>query len=190
MPPISTIKRLPHDLRAAIEEQLAHGRTLTEVTAHVRGMGADISRSAIGRHKQQLDKILERSRRSREIAEVLARTVGKNGSADLVRGGVELLHGVLVAATETADGGEGAAGKDGEGGSVKNAMMLAIAFEKLSRAAKTGAELERMQADAASQVVDVQARAVPQLPDLSQLTPEQLIDLVRALAAAQTAIQE
>lgn len=69
-------------------------------------------------------------------------------------------------------------------------MMLAVAFEKLARSAKTGAELERMAANAASQVVDAQARATPQLPDLSHLTPDQIIELVRGLAAAQIAIQE
>lgn len=147
MPPVSTIKRLPPELRAAIEEQLAQGRTLDEVTAAVRHMGAEVSRSAMGRYKQRLDTLLERSRTTREIASVLAHTVGKGGTGELIRGNAELLHGVLLAAVEATSGNADS----------KDAMMLAIALEKLASAAKKGAELERMHADAASAVVEAEA---------------------------------
>ena len=50
MPPISSIRRLPQDLRRAIEEQLTDGHSLDEIVAHVRALGGDASRSAIWRH--------------------------------------------------------------------------------------------------------------------------------------------
>lgn len=151
MAPLSTIKRLPPELRAAIEAQLAQGRTLDDVTAAVRAMGAEVSRSAIGRYKQRMDALLERSRTTREIASVLANTVGKGGTGELIRGNAELLHGVLLAAVEATSG-------DADS---KDAMMLAIALEKLASAAKKGAELERLEADAATAVVDAEAGAGP-----------------------------
>lgn len=153
MPPVSTIKRLPPDLRAAIEEQLSQGRTLTEVTAAVRSMGAEVSRSAIGRHKQQLDKILERSRRTRDIAEVLARSAGRGGASRIVRGNAELMHGVLYAAAEAAE-------QEGGTVSVKDAMMLAIALEKIAKAEALSGKIEQMEADAVSAVVDTEGTPV------------------------------
>lgn len=152
MPPVSTIKRLPPDLRAAIEEQIAQGRTLDEVTAAVRDMGAEVSRSAVGRYKVRLDKILERSRATREIATVLANTVGRGGTGELIRGNAELLHSILLSAVDAVSEGENVTSKD--------AMMLSVALEKLASAAKKGAELERLEADAASAVVDAEGAPV------------------------------
>lgn len=62
MPPVSTIKRLPPEIRQAINEQLAQGYTLDEVTAYVREMGVNVSRSAIGRYNAHRVKLLEEVR--------------------------------------------------------------------------------------------------------------------------------
>lgn len=169
MPPVSSIKRLPPALRAAIAEQLEAGHTLDEITAQVQALGADVSRSAIGRYKMRLDVMLERSRQTRQIAEVLASTVGKNGTAELVKGNAELLHGLLLAAAESAANGETVIDS-------KDAMMLAVALEKLASAAKKGAELERMQADAAATVVDTEGIGLSKQIEVNFIEPEKKQD--------------
>lgn len=169
MPSVSSIKRLPPALRTAIAEQLEAGRTLDEITAQVKNLGAEVSRSAIGRYKMRLDAMLERSRQTRQIAEVLASTVGKNGTAELVKGNAELLHGLLLAAAENAASSETAIDS-------KDAMMLAVALEKLASAAKKGAELERMQADAAATVMDTEGTAPSKQIEIVFVAPQKKQD--------------
>ena len=180
MAPVSTIRRLPPALRSAIEEKLAQGHTLDEVTQAVRDMGGNVSRSAVGRYKLRLDAVLERSRQTREIAQVLANAAGHGGAAEIVRGNAELLHGILQAAVAAAESGADAI-------SPKDAMMLGSALANIARAEKSALEMGKMQADAATAVVDVDA-VKPAMPDLTQLTPDQLLEFVRTLAQAQAAL--
>lgn len=150
MPPISSIKRLPPELRRAIEEQLAAGRSLDEITAHVRTLGADVSRSSIWRYKRGFEKILARAERSRQVAEVLVRSRSGAAEKEAILSGVEILQGLLLDVVESLDG-------EDKKITPEELMRLATALEKTSRAAKTGAELERLRADNARTIVDAEA---------------------------------
>ncbi|MFQ9869069.1 MAG: phage protein Gp27 family protein, partial [Bilophila wadsworthia] len=61
-----------------INRILSEGRlTLDELLEHLRGMGVDtISRSALGRQKQRIDKVAAKLRQSREMTEALVREIG------------------------------------------------------------------------------------------------------------------
>ncbi len=140
----STVRRLPPELREQIGTLLTEGRTLTEITAHLAQLGADVSRSALGRYKQHLDKVGEKLRRSREVAEALIAKLGTAPESKALRLNVELMHGVLMDLALSAN----EEGEEGEGGEAKgvvldaqSAMWLAKALDHLSRASKADAEL-------------------------------------------------
>lgn len=58
----SSIKRLPPELRDALEAALQRGCTISEVTDMVNDMGGDVSRSAVGRYAKGYQEIVEQMR--------------------------------------------------------------------------------------------------------------------------------
>lgn len=74
----SSLRRLPEEILEEVNRLLSGNRaTLDEILSHLRGLGVDqVSRSALGRHKQRLDKVLDRLRQSREIADTIAQKLG------------------------------------------------------------------------------------------------------------------
>lgn len=158
MPRKSSVRRLPPELREQLGTLLDQGRTLDEITAHLNQLGADVSRSALGRYKQHLDKVGEKLRRSREVAEALIQKLGTAPESKALRLNVELMHGVLMdLALKINEDGEDGEGEDGKGKGVTlepmGAMLLSKALDHLSRASKTDADLVgkiREQAEAAA----------------------------------------
>lgn len=74
----SSLRRLPPEILQEVNRILSEGRlTLDELLEHLRGMGVDtISRSALGRQKQRIDKVAAKLRQSREMTEALVREIG------------------------------------------------------------------------------------------------------------------
>jgi hypothetical protein len=71
------IRRLPPALREQINRMLDAGHTLDEITAHLKKLGADVSRSGVGRYRLQAEKAADRLRRGREISEMLVARLGE-----------------------------------------------------------------------------------------------------------------
>lgn len=74
------IRRLPPELRDILHRKLDEGCTLDEITAHLQALGADVSRSGLGRYKQSFDKVASRLRDSREMAEAMIQKIGPEAS--------------------------------------------------------------------------------------------------------------
>lgn len=128
----SSVDRLPAEIREAIGRLREHGKTLDEILDHMRAMEVEISRSALGRHVKGMAAMGERLRRSRAMAEGLARQLGETPGDKMARLNIELLHSIvndLLAAAD--DDGEEKAGLD-----AKAAGMLATAIERLTKAAR------------------------------------------------------
>lgn len=68
---VSSIKRLPAELRDALEAALQRGCTTTEVTEMLNGMGADVSRSAVGRFAKSYREIVERMREVSQLTPLI-----------------------------------------------------------------------------------------------------------------------
>lgn len=126
------------------------GRTLDEIVEAVRSMGGEISRSAVHRYKRGFREILERAERSRMLAQMLVASGRADSEGSAVRAGVEMLHGLILAAIEDV-------GESGGKFSPTDAMKLAVALQNTARAAKVGAEVEAQRAKMAREVVDVEA---------------------------------
>ena len=66
---VSKVRRLPPELREQLHMMLDAGHSLEAIVQHLKSLGADVSRSGLGRYKQQVDKVAQRLRESRNMAE-------------------------------------------------------------------------------------------------------------------------
>ncbi|HYH17587.1 MAG TPA: DUF3486 family protein [Azospirillum sp.] len=138
----SSIDRLPKEIREAIGQLRQDGATIDEILAHLRGMQVDVSRSAVGRHVQKIEKIGAQLRETREAAEALVRELGDEPDSKVARLNIELGHAMLMRLL---------AGKDGEPVQLdaQEANFAAGAIQKLTSARKTDADLVlKLQAEA------------------------------------------
>lgn len=76
MPRQGKVRRLPETLRAQLHAMLDAGHTLDEISAHLKSLGADVSRTGIWRYKQQVDKVAARLRESRAMADAIMDRMG------------------------------------------------------------------------------------------------------------------
>lgn len=187
MPRQSTIRRLPPDIRDQIGALLDQGRTLDEVREHLTKLGADVSRSALGRYKQHIDKVSERIRRSREVAEALVRNLGDEPESKTTRLNIELLHGVLndMLMQIPAEGEGGADQSALVSLTPQGAMLLAKAMDHLAKAKRNDADLitklrEQARADAEA-ALDHAADEVADAAQREQLTPAQVLERIKAI---------
>lgn len=98
MPRTSKIRRLPPELREQLHNMLDAGVPLEDITAHLKSMGADVSRSGLGRYKQQVDKVSARMRESRQMAEVLMDRMGADAATG--KGGAALIQMLTTLTTD------------------------------------------------------------------------------------------
>ena len=59
---VSKVRRLPPELREQLHMMLDAGHSLEAIVQHLKSLGADVSRSGLGRYKQQVDKVAQRLR--------------------------------------------------------------------------------------------------------------------------------
>jgi len=189
MPRQSTIRRLPRDLRDQIGALLDRGRTLDEIREHLATLGAEISRSALGRYKQQIDKVSERIRRSREVAEALVRNLGDEPESKTTRLNVELMHSVLTDMLTQIPGPdeEPKTGDDQVAITLDpmGAMLMAKALDHLAKAKKSDADLIGKLRDQArkeeEQRLAKSVDAVGEEAKNEQLTAVEILERVRAI---------
>jgi hypothetical protein len=160
----SKIDRLPPEIREEIGRLRDKGRTLDEIMAALRGLDAaeDISRSGLGRYVQRIDRMGERLRRSRQMAEALARQLGDQPGDQVARLNIEALHSFLSDALLAAD-------EDGEQGDATRAViqspmgakLFAEALERLSKAQRLNQDfVEKMRRQVAEEAQRNAASAV------------------------------
>ncbi|MBI1386294.1 MAG: DUF3486 family protein [Rhizobiales bacterium] len=102
----SSIKRLPPKIREVIDSALKAGVSIDDIVAAVRSAGAEVSRSAVGRYKQEVDRVGARLVRSREISQVFAERLGAAPEGKTGRLILELLQTVIFDLLVPQDDGE------------------------------------------------------------------------------------
>jgi hypothetical protein len=102
----SKIDRLPLQIRDKVRTLREAGRTIDEIYEKLGELDVDVSRSSVGRHIQNLDKILEMTRESRKAAEMICERIGENPDNRVARANIEILHAQIMrlnTATETGE---------------------------------------------------------------------------------------
>lgn len=164
MPRPSKIDRLPKEIREEIGRLRDAGRTLDEIMAALRALdaGEGISRTGLGRYVQRLDRMGERLRRSRQMAEALSRQLGDQPGDQVARLNMEALHSFLSDALLAADE-EGEAG-DKARAALTNPMgakLFAEALERLSKAQRNNQDfVEKLRRQVADEAQRAAAKAV------------------------------
>lgn len=165
MPRLSTIDRQPREIREMIGRlRQDRGLSIDEILAHLRLLDVQVSRSALGRHVKGLAQMGERLRRSRAMAEGLARELGDAPGDQVARVNIELLHSFIAEAFEAAEDADDVAGRKTAAAlrDPKGAALFAEAIERLTKASRHNQEfVERIQKRAreeAAKAVDAPGR--------------------------------
>lgn len=140
----SSIDQLEPEIRDEIGRLRGNGHTLDEILAALRELDVtNISRSALGRHVQSMEKIGQKLRHSRNIAEALVRQLGDAPASRSAQLNIELLHSVILdlnlASDEDADGDGLAALR----GNPEGIMLLSKAIDHLTKSSKADIENQK-----------------------------------------------
>ena len=130
----SSIQDLPDPVKSAVDAAIREGRaTIDDIVATVRAMGADASRSAVGRYKQSHEKALVSYRRAQDAAAMWLKEFGDNPRGDV---GLLVAEMVKTKAFETmADLAEG-----GDAVEMSDMALLAKTMKDLESAKKSNVE--------------------------------------------------
>ena len=133
MPRQSSIKQLSDPIIKKIHTLKDQGRSLDEIMACLDKLDVEVSRSALGRYTLQRDKVMENIRKSREMAKAIAQEFGDESDDTITRTNIEMLHGLIM---------KGLAGNGEEDVilDAKEAMFMATALEKVTKASKLNAD--------------------------------------------------
>lgn len=125
----SSIDKLPSEIREKIGQLRQSGKTIDEIMAKLQELDVDISRSALGRHCKQLEEVSQSIKKSRMIAEALAKNFGDEGENKVSQVNIELLHSLLLKMMVNEDGQSFTMES-------KDAFFLSSALQKLVQASK------------------------------------------------------
>lgn len=127
----STISRLPPDVKRKIAALRDQGCTLDQIMAALDAVDIDVSRSALGRYTKKMDRVAANIRRSREMAQAVARQFGGQEASEVSRTNLEILHTMIMKMMTGPDDQDGEVSFD-----AKDTMFIATALEKLTKASK------------------------------------------------------
>ena len=138
----SSVKRLPSTLREAVDQAIAEGATIDEITALIRERGGTCSRSAVGRYaKDRRDLICRQEETDREIA-VWARELGERAHGHTGLFLIEILRTFMVATLANL-------GRREEPLSPEELARLALALSRIERGDRHRLQKEQAAAKAA-----------------------------------------
>lgn len=173
----SKIDRLPPEIREAIGRLRDHGKTIDEILDHLRSMEIEVSRSALGRHVQAMEKVGERLRRSRAVSEALVRQLGDAPESKTARLNIEMMHSFVfdfLASAEEAEGEEGKAAAV----LLRDPMAMKLfseSVERLTKASRHNADfVEQVEKRAATRAKTEAAKAMDAVAKEKGLSAETL----------------
>jgi len=136
MAPRSSIEQDPR-IKEAADEAIRSGATVDQILEALQGIGADVSRSAVGRYTFKVRSTMAKLREAREVAKVWADKFGSEPDGDVGQLVGQVLHAVAFAqASHMADAEPGQ--EDGPG--PREVMFLAGALKDLASAGKINAD--------------------------------------------------
>lgn len=177
----SSVKQLQPEVLKEVNRLLSEGRaTLDEILAHLRKLGVEeVSRSALGRHRQQFEKVAAKLRQGREMSEALVRDLGPN-AAEGKQGRflVEILRNLTSDILMERVGG-------GEDVDPKTLQSLSRTARELSQALRLDQDFElkiraQVEKEASAKLDKATTQAASEVEN-GRLTPEQALERVRAI---------
>ena len=144
MPRQSSVKQLPSPILKAVNDALERGDTLDKILERIKNDGADVSRSALGRYRQNWQDLRDRLAQTREAAKVIAMDLTDDASRDQAALLVELVQTAIFQAAQ------------GDVPDAEAAAQLSRAVANLARARGTLVDLEaKIRRDTAKAVDEI-----------------------------------
>lgn len=92
---VNRMRRLPREILDEVNRRLEEGWTVTEVTQALRELGADISRSAVGRYRKQWAEQIRDLAEVREFSRTVVAELSKQPESRMARLNTELMEAAL-----------------------------------------------------------------------------------------------
>ena len=167
----SSIKRLPPELREAVDAAIADGATIDEITALIRGEGGACSRSAVGRYTKNVRDLIRQQQETDRGIEMWVRALGERpeGRAGLIL--VETLRTMTLSTLAELS-------KREEPATPEELSRLSLVLKRIEGTDKLRIERERSAAKEAAK----EAPGAGQAPVRKGLSPE-------AVAAIREAVE-
>lgn len=172
----STIDKLPEELRDQLARLRRDGRTITEIHDHLAKLGAEVSRSAVGRHVKSMAEVGEDMRRAGEMARFVVDQFGEETDERVGRANMAILQSAIMELlTERPvdeETGEAARLDAGEMKALSLSLQRLINSQRVDadRQLKMKTEAKREAAQQAAAAVDKVSRA----EGLSKATADQI----------------
>lgn len=131
----STLAELPQELIDACNRLIREGRKIDDILAALTQLGADVSRSAVGRYVKSARESMEKYRQAQEVAKVWVDKLEAEPSGDVGRLLPEMLR-VVAFQTLTQ------LGESEEGAGAMDVMLLAKALKDIAGTTKTNIDTE------------------------------------------------
>ena len=165
----SSIKRLPPELREAVDAAIADGATIDEITALIRGEGGACSRSAVGRYTKNVRDLIRQQQETDRGIEMWVRALGDRaqGRAGLIL--VETLRTMTLSTLAELSMRE-------EPATPEELSRLSLVLKRIEGTDKLRIERERAAAKAARAAPGA-GQAPGQAPPRKGLSPE-TVDLI------------
>jgi transcriptional antiterminator Rof (Rho-off) len=144
------------------------GRTVDEIHTYLLEMGANISRSAVGRYRKSAEDMAQEIRQTRMLADTVVRSLENAPEEKTTRLNIELLEGAILTLQQTS----------GDKLDAKAAVLLSRATKNLVQAKGLDAALTlRLREEGRKQAMEEVAeriKAMGSAKDLKELTDEEL----------------
>ncbi len=97
MPPRSTVKKLPPEIKAELDRLLVLDNfTIDQLAAELRALGANVSRSAVGRYSKNYKQVAAKMKEYKQMATAFAGELGTEVESDSHKVIVQMLHTMMV----------------------------------------------------------------------------------------------
>lgn len=165
----STVAALPKELLERCHALIREGYTIEEILGALQGMGAEVSRSAVGRYVKSARETFEKYRQAQEVAKVWVDKLEAEPAGDVGRLLPEMLR--TVAFQTLSSMGEGEADVK-----PKDIMLLAAAIRNIADTTKTnvGVELQLRKLRAELKTVAAEVEGAVRQAGLSEDTVERI----------------
>ena len=171
----STVAQLPKELVEACNGLIRDGHTIDDILAALRALGADVSRSAVGRYVKSARESMDKYRQAQEVAKVWVDKLEAEPSGDVGRLLPEMLR--VVAFQTLTNMGE----SDASVGAM-DVMLLAKALKDIAGTQKTNIDTELLMRKVRA---ETQAKADAAAAEVEAITrnagmSEELVSSIRA----------
>ncbi|GFM37987.1 phage protein Gp27 family protein [Desulfovibrio psychrotolerans] len=168
MPRPSSMRRLDRKILEQVHALIDGGHTVDEIHTYLQGMGAFVSRSAVGRYKKTAEDMAQEIRQTRLLADTVVRSLENAPEEKTTRLNIELLEGAILMLQQNV----------GDKFDAKVADMLSRATKNLVQAKSMDAALTlRLREEGRKQAmeeVSQRIKAMGSAKDLKELTDEEL----------------